>query len=222
MTKHMIEETRYDLGEERYKQLMDAFKKSDINAYSILEQKDAKLVVNEEYKKAFEKIKHIACDKALKNAEQADGMATRMQKALMTRNAIGALALIHRQYIPLMLQQTWGKRVYDYDAQEYKGGQFRTLFSYLRNLCCSNALAASGMGAFVGFAFGGFSPISIIACSSISLAASLAHKIKTHGKRKNLAETNREFFDNSFTNVLRNRRSGSISSKSSVEYAEKL
>ena len=45
-----------------------------------------------------------AANKALKNAEQADGMATRLQKAMMTRNFLGAFVLIHRQYIPLMLQ----------------------------------------------------------------------------------------------------------------------
>lgn len=129
----MIEESRADLGEEKYKELMKEFKKSKVNAYNIFEgdskiwkgdvnSNDTKLHVKEEYREAWEQIKHVAANKAIKNAEQADGMATRMQKAMMTRNFIGAFVLIHRQYIPLMLQQTFGKRVYDYDAQEYKGG----------------------------------------------------------------------------------------------------
>jgi len=129
----MIEEKRLTVGEEEYKRLMREFKKSKVNAYSIFEgdskawklkvnSNDTSLKVKEEYKAAWEKIKNTAANKAIKNAEQADGMATRLQKAMMTRNALGAFVLIHRQYIPLMLQQTWGKRVYDFDAEEYKGG----------------------------------------------------------------------------------------------------
>jgi hypothetical protein len=65
MTKHMIEESRYSLGEEKYKQLIDEFKKSTINAYNIFEgdskawkgkinSEDTKLHVKEEYKAAWE------------------------------------------------------------------------------------------------------------------------------------------------------------------------
>jgi len=89
MTKHMIEETRYTVGEEEYKRLMKEFKKSKVNAYNIFEgdskawkasinSNDTKLKVKDEYKAAWEKIKFTAANKALKNAEQADGMATRL------------------------------------------------------------------------------------------------------------------------------------------------
>lgn len=212
MTKHMIEEKRLTVGEEEYKRLMKEFKKSKVNAYNIFEgdskawkakvnSNDTKLHVKEEYRAAWEKVKMTAANKALKNAEQADGMATRLQKAMMTRNWLGALVLVHRQYIPLMLQQTWGKRVYDFDAEEYKGGQFRTLFKYAMNLCCSNALASVGAGAFVGIAFGGFSPITIFGMSTLALAGSLAHKIK-HRNRKSIKEVNKEFFGTGLGNVL--------------------
>lgn len=202
MTKHMIEESRADLGEEKYKELMKEFKKSKVNAYNIFEgdskiwkgdvnSNDTKLHVKEEYREAWEQIKHVAANKAIKNAEQADGMATRMQKAMMTRNFIGAFVLIHRQYIPLMLQQTFGKRVYDYDAQEYKGGQFRTLFNYVDQLCCSNALAAVGAGAFVGVAFGGFSTFPIVACSAATLGRSIYNRWRG---RKSLSNKRMKIF----------------------------
>ena len=84
---------------------------------------------------------------------------------MMTRNFVGAFVLIHRQYIPLMLQQTWGARVYDYDAQEYKNHQFRTMFKYVNRLCASNALAAFGGGAFLGVAFGGFGIVPLLSGS---------------------------------------------------------
>lgn len=213
MTKHMIEEKRLTVGEEEYKRLMKEFKKSDVNAYNIFEgdskawkrkinSNDTKLKVKEQYKVAWEKVKHTAANKALKNAEQADGMATRLQKAMMTRNFLGAFILIHRQYIPLMLQQTWGKRVYDFDAEEYKGGQFRTLFNYVRNVACANVLSSVGAGAFVGLAFGGFAPVPIIACSALSLAYSLQHKIRNRKDKKSIKEVNKEFFGTGLGSVL--------------------
>ena len=102
-------------------------------------------------------------------------MATRLQKAMMTRNFIGAFALIHRQYIPLMIQQTWGARVYDYDAQEYKNHQFGTLYEYVKRLCASNALAAFGGGCFVGTALGGFGVVPLFG-GTLALAHSLYKK----------------------------------------------
>lgn len=233
MTKHMIEESRADLGEEKYKELMKEFKKSKVNAYNIFEgdskiwkgdvnSNDTKLHVKEEYREAWEQIKHVAANKAIKNAEQADGMATRMQKAMMTRNFIGAFVLIHRQYIPLMLQQTFGRRVYDYDAQEYKGGQFRTLFNYVDQLCCSNALAAVGAGAFVGVAFGGFSTFPIVACSAATLGRSIYNRWR--GRKKSFKQANEEFFGQSLYNTIRKntRVADSSKSNSTAEHVNKV
>lgn len=236
MTKHMIEEKRLTVGEEEYKRLMHEFKKSDINAYNIFEgdskawkgkinSNDTSLKVKEEYKAAWEKIKNVAANKAIKNAEQADGMATRLQKAMMTRNFLGAFVLIHRQYIPLMLQQTWGKRVYDFDAQEYKGAQFRTLFNYCRNLWASNALAAAGAGAFIGLAFGGFSPIFLAGCGTISFASSLAYNIKHRNDKKSFKDVNKQFFGTGLGSVLNPFRAKHASIKegqSQIDYDNEI
>lgn len=235
MTKQMIEESRLRVGEAEYKRLMKEYKKSKVNAYNIFEgdrrswkgkfsSGETSLVIKEEYKAAWEEIRHAASNKAIKNAEAADGMATRMQKAMITRNAIGALILIHRQYIPLMIQQTLGKTVYDYDTQEYKNGQFRIMFEYLIRLCGSNALAAAGGAAFVGVAFGGFGLIPLIAAPT-AFVASLTHKIFSKQKRKSLKEVNKEFFDNSFFNIIRPGRikqDDAIQSKDESEYALKV
>lgn len=138
ITRHEIEESRISLGEEEYNRLITEFKKSKTNAYNVIlddseykhpfKTKDKKIQIKSEFKDAWEDIKNRAMLTALKNAEDADGIATRLQKAMMTRNAIGAFVLIHRQYIPLMLSKIFGKRVYDYDTHEYKNGQFRTMF----------------------------------------------------------------------------------------------
>ena len=221
MTKHMIEETRYTVGEEEYKRLMKEFHRSKVNAYNIFEgdskawqlkvnSNDTKLKVKEEYKEAWEQIKATAANKAIKNAEQADGMATRLQKAMMTRSFLGAFVLIHRQYIPLMLAQTWGKRIYDFDAREYKNAQFRTLFKYCGNVAASNSLAAVGAGAFVGLAFGGFAFTPIFGCSVGALAYNIYKRFDKTRKKKSLKEINEDFFGTKFSDVLNNKFTSTV------------
>ena len=89
MTKHMIEESKLTLGEEEYNRLMKEFKDSKVTAYDAIDgdtslkdgqinSGETKLKVKDEYKDAWEQIKYTASQKALKNAEQADGMATRL------------------------------------------------------------------------------------------------------------------------------------------------
>lgn len=195
MTRHMIEESKEQYGD-RYQEMLDKFDKSQTTCYDIFIDGDEKLQIDPQYQAAWDKVKHTVVNKSIKNAEQADGMATRLQKAMMTRNFVGAFALIHRQYIPLMIQQTWGARVYDYDAQEYKNHQFRTLFKYVNRLCASNALAAFGGGCFVGTAFGGFGIVPLIGGTG-ALTYSLYKKYVKGSQRKSFKEAIRdeEFFN---------------------------
>jgi hypothetical protein len=74
-----------------------------------------------------------------------------------------------------MLNQTFGKRVYDFDTEEYKNAQFRTMWAYMQRLMATNALAALGGGCFCGVALGGFGLVPLIT-GSLALAASLAKK----------------------------------------------
>jgi hypothetical protein len=76
------------------------------------------------------------------------------------------------------------------------------LFNYCRNLWASNALAAAGAGAFVGLAFGGFSPIFLAGCGTISFATSLAYNIKHRNDKKSFKHVNREFFGTGLGDVL--------------------
>jgi len=55
------------------------------------------------YQEAYDKIDFVVKKRIEKFSEAADGMATEEQKAAITQNAIGALALIHRQYLPLTI-----------------------------------------------------------------------------------------------------------------------
>lgn len=213
-TRHMIEESKEQLGD-RYQEMLKKFDSSKITCYDIFIDGDEKLQIDEKYQAAWDKVKHTVINKSIKNAEQADGMATRLQKAMMTRSFVGAFALIHRQYIPLMIQQTWGSRVYDYDAQEYKNHQFGTMFKYLNRLCASNALAAFGGGCFVGVAFGGFGIVPLVS-GPLALAYSLYKKYAQHTERKSFMKSikDEEFFNASGSTKA---RANSVANKYQVK-----
>lgn len=82
-------------------------------------------------------------------------MATELQRAAITQSIVGALVLIHKQYLPLIIQRHFGKRVYNYDTHQYKNGVFRTLFDFIGQLMQNNLMAGIGAGVFTGSAFGG-------------------------------------------------------------------
>ena len=235
MTRHEIEESRVSLGEDEYNRLMSEFNKSKVNAYNVIlddsqikhpfKSKDKKIKVKEEYQNAWEGIKNRAMLTSLKNAEDADGIATRLQKAMMTRNAIGAFVLIHRQYIPLMLSKIFGKRVYDYDTHEYKNAQFRTMFQYINQLACSNVLATTTGGMFAGLAFGGFGMFPILlggGASAIYYAIKQFQNKKKGIKRKTLKQVNQEFLGGNFLNIITNRSSKNLYTQDAKTYAEQV
>lgn len=96
--------------------------------------------------------KHLSTVKARceKTAENADGMATAIQKANFSRTWIGTFVVMHRQYLPLMLQERYGGTVWDNDAKWYKNGVHRNVFMYLAELLKTNLLTSSVIGAALG------------------------------------------------------------------------
>lgn len=142
------------LGEDVFYDKLKKFNKAN-SLYHLLKVKDGKITIDDQYKKAYYKIKYTVESRSEKTAENADGVATQLQKNVASSNIIGALVQMHRQFLPLTIQESLGKTVYDYDTQRYKNGQFRMLFNMTSELMKENLLAGMVAGTGVGFAFGG-------------------------------------------------------------------
>lgn len=108
------------------------------NLYSIFSTKNGELVIDEQYKHAFELSENTIYNRITKTAENADGMATETQKAAITTNFFGAAVLTHRQYLPLMIQQRFLPMVYDFDMQMYTQGQYIIDAQFFKNVIISS------------------------------------------------------------------------------------
>lgn len=166
--------------------------------YKLLHSKNHRLTIDSKYKQAFDSAFDVIKDRIQKTTEYADGMATDLQRAAITQSVIGALVLIHKQYLPLIVQRYFGKRVYDYDTHQYKNGIFRELFNLTGQLMENNLLAGIGAGVFTGSAFGGVLGAGVGVASAIGMRAYGAYKHK-HGKESKSVKDifNQEF--NQFT-----------------------
>lgn len=124
-------------------------KKYDNLYTSISVGKNGEFLIEDERKRAAytDDIHHIVKSRIEKLAERADGMATKTQKAAITQSEIGALTLVHRQYLPLMIQERFGEEVYDYDMAMYKNGQTRLLFNLCADVAKSSMMGSSAIGA---------------------------------------------------------------------------
>lgn len=120
------------------KRLLDEWKKGKV-LYSIFSVKNGELIIDPEYKQAFEQVENTVYNRINKTAESADGMATETQKAAITTNFFGAAVLTHRQYLPLMIQQRFLPQVWDFDMQMYTQGQYVIGWQFFRNVCWASA-----------------------------------------------------------------------------------
>jgi hypothetical protein len=78
-----LERYRAKLSEKEYQDKLTRWsKESDL--YSLFSVKNKELVIEEKYKSAWEKQRNQIMSRIDKYAEDADGMATQLQKALMT------------------------------------------------------------------------------------------------------------------------------------------
>ena len=114
-------------SKEEFNAAMNEWRKGP-SLYSLLKEKNGRLHIDENYRNAFEQTDDVIKNRVQKTAEYADGMATDLQRAAITQSVVGALVLIHKQYLPLIIQRYFGKRVYDYDRHQWTNGVFRTFF----------------------------------------------------------------------------------------------
>jgi hypothetical protein len=67
---------------------------------------------------------------------------------------IGSFVLVHRQYLPLMIQERFTKEVYDYDMAAMKNGQMSAMLSFCKDLMTTSMLAGGimgGVGSYIVF-----------------------------------------------------------------------
>lgn len=76
---------------------------------------------------AVNKAKFTVGNTAKNLAASADGQLTPLQKAQFTTNVFGAMCMMHRQYIPIIMQERWTmSKQWDYTSQRYVEGLLRT------------------------------------------------------------------------------------------------
>lgn len=121
-------------GGEIYRQKLKEWKKAE-SLYNILykahntkRKSEEMFTIPEEYKEAYQKVKHVVMNRAQKYAASADGMLTPNQKAWFMTTWYGSLIMMHRQYLPQMIQERLSQRVWDMDTQEYTYGVYRMLW----------------------------------------------------------------------------------------------
>ena len=194
--------------EERKKWLNDKLnkykdaKKYD-NLYSSITVKDGKFFIADENKrKAYnDNIHHIVKSRIEKLAERADGMATKTQKAAITQSVLGAMVLVHRQYLPLMLQERFGKEVYDYDMAMMKNGQLSSLLGLCKQLMAASMFsgaALGGLGSYIIFqSLGGPGVSTMLTVAGALLGGS--YGFKNSGTSKSTKEILNDFLNDEST-----------------------
>ena len=170
-------------SKEEFNAAMNEWRKGP-SLYSLLKEKNGRLHIDENYRNAFEQTDDVIKNRVQKTAEYADGMATDLQRAAITQSVVGALVLIHKQYLPLIIQRYFGKRVYDYDRHQWTNGVFRTFFQFIGQIMQNNLLAGIGAGAFTGVAFLGTSPFVGIAVGGATIGAVGGAAVRAYGAYK--------------------------------------
>lgn len=113
-----------------YKAAVKEWRKG-VSVFSLQEIRDGKIQIKDKYKQyesAYKAIEDILHSRIEKYCESADGMQTSIQKSAITQNALGGLVMMHRQYLPVMLQERMGMSSWDYDTQQMNGGVYRCAF----------------------------------------------------------------------------------------------
>lgn len=150
--------------------------------YSVLSAGNKKLNVDKKYEEAYNNCFDVVKDRIQKLTEYADGMTTELQRAGITQTIIGSMILIHKQYLPVIVQKYFGNRVYDYDTHEYKNGILRSLWDFCFELSKNNiAMGALTFGLFGASVWG---PIG----AGVGVAAAAGFRLTGRNQRKKTGE----------------------------------
>lgn len=84
------------------------------------------------YSKAWEAKQEIIGNTARNLAQSADGQLTPLQRTMLSSNILGSLVMMHRQFMPIILQERWiQNRQWDYSTGRYKEALFRVPFNIM-------------------------------------------------------------------------------------------
>lgn len=111
---------------------------------AIFTGKDFKINIDSKYKDAYDDVYDELKAKIQRYAASADGIPLPTQKAAISTSFLGACVLMHRQYLPLMLQERFQKLSYNMDTQEYEGGAFYAFSRLLMAPMIDARIAAGG------------------------------------------------------------------------------
>ena len=111
---------------------------------SIFTGKDFKINIDSKYKEAYDDVYDEVKAKVQRYAASADGIPLPTQKAAISTSFLGACVLMHRQYLPLMIQERFQKLSYNMDTQEYEGGAFYAFSKLLMAPMIDARIAAGG------------------------------------------------------------------------------
>lgn len=96
-------------------------------SYDVVSVENGIIKVDPKYAKAFEAKKFVIKNTAATMSATADGMLTPLQRTQMQANAWGALCMMHRQYLPNMIQERLTmKKHYDYNTGTTREALYRT------------------------------------------------------------------------------------------------
>lgn len=192
ISEDQLKASRYLYSDEEYEEKYKQYKKGE-TLYSQMKVVGNELIFPSSYD---EDTNHIVTNQIQKIAEYADGMATPLQRAAITRSWVGCFIMIHKQFLPLILQRAFGKRVYDYDMEQYKNGVFRNMFKYIYEVAANNFLAGTALSTVAGVAF--FSQPYMIGLSSLAGMAMYGYgkyqRKKSGTKAKSIKEINKQWF----------------------------
>ena len=112
------------------KEMIDAWDNYE-NAYDILDYKNGKLQVKDKkYQKAWDDSRYRIAAIARNLAQSADGQLSPSQKPIIASTIIGNMLLMHRQYIPLILQERFSMtRQWDYNERRWREAYYRVPFA---------------------------------------------------------------------------------------------
>ena len=189
-----LKNERYKYSKEEFEKIMSSYKSGSSLFHDLTVSEDNKLVFPNGYSDHVDK---VLTNKVQKIAELADGMATPLQRAAITKSWIGCFVMIHKQFLPLILQRAFGKRVYDYDMEQYKNHVFGTVFEYVYQVALNNLFAGIGLGSVLGLAFGnGLFIAGGASTGAIINMIGRYRRSKSGQKAKSIQEINDEFFSN--------------------------
>ncbi|QOR57533.1 hypothetical protein [uncultured phage cr125_1] len=90
--------------------------------------------------KAIDKVKFIIGNTARNLSASADGMLTSLLKALFSSNVFGAMCMMHRLYIPVIMLERWTmSKQWDYTSLRYVEGLLRTPLRVFSNIYKDNS-----------------------------------------------------------------------------------